>query len=81
MVATPARMQDILTNHCESSPHFTVPVSPPSRFILVFSPTIADAVDMSVIRTLVLDEVDSLLQLGFETQVSSARSSLFTHPP
>ena len=64
-------MQDILTNHCESSPH----CASLSAFSFHSSPPIADAVDMSVVRTLVLDEVDSLLQLGFETQVSSSAHS------
>lgn len=46
IIATPARLNDIITNH-------------PSD------------IDLGDIEALVLDEVDCLLQMGFEPQVGS----------
>lgn len=51
LVATPARLIDIITNH-------------------------ADEVDLSSVTSLVLDEVDSLLHLGFELQVRQIEEQL-----
>ena len=48
VIATPARLNDVLENHSSS-------------------------VDLSDIGAFVLDEVDCLLQMGFETQVSENR--------
>ncbi|KAL5482070.1 hypothetical protein EMCRGX_G022351 [Ephydatia muelleri] len=51
LVATPARLIDIITNHAEE-------------------------VDLSSVSSLVLDEVDSLLHLGFEIQVRQIEEQL-----
>lgn len=51
VIATPARLQDILENH-------------------------ASSLNLSYIKTLVLDEVDSLLQMGFHKQITSIISCL-----
>ena len=67
VIATPARLQDILENHgtffIYHSCHF---LSSTYQIVPLF---LASSLNLSYIKTLVLDEVDSLLQMGFHKQV------------
>ena len=63
VIATPARLNDILENHGKS----LISVFAQCHLCPFFLP--ADDIDLSHVQAFVLDEVDCLLHMGFELQV------------
>lgn len=73
IIATPGRLKDILVNHGIYIYIVTIVM-----VICVINYTIGDVLQLIDTKIVVLDEVDSLLEMGFKEQVNNYRYLITT---